>query len=97
MFELNQYLEKLDREGTPIRTSLVGAGSLGSGLVAQINKTPGMEIDIVVGIKIKNAIKVLVELSGIDNSKIVVCNFLGGCGDTCTLTSSSLNRKGVFL
>jgi predicted homoserine dehydrogenase-like protein len=73
MFELNRYLEKLDMEGTPIRTSLIGAGSMGSELVAQINKAPGMEIDIVVDIKIENATKALTG-AGIDNSRIALCN-----------------------
>ena len=55
MFQLDKCLEDLDAKGTPIRTSLVGAGSMGSGLVGQIMKAPGMEIDIVVDTNIENA------------------------------------------
>ncbi len=74
MCELNKCLEKLDMEGTPIRTALVGAGSMGSPLVAQIQQAPGMEIDIVVDLKLENAMRALTEYAGIDQSRIAVCD-----------------------
>lgn len=74
MFQLSECLKDLDAKGTPIRTSLVGAGSMGSAMVGQINKAPGMQIDIVVDIKIENAIRSLKEVAGINENEIVVCN-----------------------
>jgi predicted homoserine dehydrogenase-like protein len=76
VFGLNQCLDKLEVEGTPIRTALIGAGSVGGNLVAQINKARGMEIDLVADLKIDNAIRALTEYAGIDQSKIVVCDSL---------------------
>ena len=37
-------LEDLEREGTPIRVGLVGAGQMGRGFIAQVGDIPGMEV-----------------------------------------------------
>ena len=73
MFELNKCLEDLDTKGIPIRTSLVGAGSMGGGMVGQVHKAPGMEIDVVVDIHIENAINALTE-AGVNENEIEICD-----------------------
>ncbi|CAN5905868.1 hypothetical protein BH23ACT11_BH23ACT11_00070 [soil metagenome] len=40
---LRDRLEMLEREGTPIRVGLVGAGQMGRGFIAQVAGIPGME------------------------------------------------------
>jgi predicted homoserine dehydrogenase-like protein len=40
---LRSKLEALEREGTPIRVGLVGAGQMGRGFIAQVTGIPGME------------------------------------------------------
>jgi predicted homoserine dehydrogenase-like protein len=47
MFGLDKCLKQLDVDGTPIRTSVVGAGFMGGTLASQVNTAPGMEIDVV--------------------------------------------------
>jgi predicted homoserine dehydrogenase-like protein len=41
---LRKKLEALEREGTPIRVGIVGAGQMGRGFVAQVAGIPGMEV-----------------------------------------------------
>ncbi|MFC1916114.1 NAD(P)H-dependent oxidoreductase [Chloroflexota bacterium] len=73
MFQLNKCLKELDAKGSPIRTSLVGAGSTGSSVVGQIIKAPGMQIDVVVDIKIENAINALIG-ARVTEKHIAVCD-----------------------
>ncbi|MFC1915732.1 NAD(P)-dependent oxidoreductase [Chloroflexota bacterium] len=73
MFQLNERLKDLDARGSPIRTSLVGAGTQGGEMVGQINKAPGMQIDIVADINIETAIGSLKE-AGINENEIAVCD-----------------------
>jgi predicted homoserine dehydrogenase-like protein len=41
---LRGKLEELEREGTPIRVGLVGAGQMGQGFIAQVGRIPGIEV-----------------------------------------------------
>ncbi|HZA46521.1 MAG TPA: Gfo/Idh/MocA family oxidoreductase, partial [Rubrobacter sp.] len=41
---LREKLEALDREDTPIRIGIVGAGQMGRGFIAQVGEIPGMEV-----------------------------------------------------
>lgn len=50
MYEIDSKLEKLEREGNPIRVALIGAGQMGKDIVSQIAMMKGMECDIVVDI-----------------------------------------------
>jgi len=72
MFGINERLRKLEQDGTPIRTSLIGAGAMGAGLVIQMAKAPGMEIELVADIHVDIAIQAF-EAGGIPKSKIEVC------------------------
>lgn len=48
MYEIDAKLAMLDKEGTPVRVGLIGAGQMGTDIVAQIAGMKGMECDIVV-------------------------------------------------
>lgn len=48
MYEIDTKLAQLEREGTPIRVGLIGAGQMGKDIVAQIAGMRGMECDVVV-------------------------------------------------
>lgn len=74
MLGLYKSLEKLDKEGTPIRISLIGAGQQGSDLVKQLTMAPGMQIDIVIDLKIENAINAFTKLAGVNENLIEICD-----------------------
>lgn len=48
MYEIDTKLERLEAEGTPVRVGLIGAGQMGTDIVAQIAGMKGMQCDIVV-------------------------------------------------
>jgi predicted homoserine dehydrogenase-like protein len=72
-FGLAEVQKQLDNEGRPIRTALIGAGSMGRGLVGQIERAPGMSMDVVVDIRIEAAINALKE-AGVPDVKIEKCD-----------------------
>src|SRR5829696_5956265 len=49
-------LEDLEREGTPIRVGLVGAGQMGRGLIAQVGDIPGMEVVAAADVDLERAL-----------------------------------------
>lgn len=55
MSELNHRLKQRAAEGRPIRVGLVGAGQMGSEIVAQIGEIEGMEVAAVVDLTLKQA------------------------------------------
>jgi predicted homoserine dehydrogenase-like protein len=73
MFGINDRLKQLEAEGTPIRISLIGAGSMGMTLLEQVGMSPGMEADVVVDIHVENAIKAL-KMAGTKDGQIAVCD-----------------------
>jgi len=75
MFGINEELIKLQKNNTPIRVSVVGAGSMGSGMVAQMTMAPGMEVNIIVDKNIERATSAY-EIAGVDKNQIVVCQSL---------------------
>ena len=56
---LREKLEVLEREGSPIRVGLVGAGQMGRGFIAQVAGIPGMEVTAVADIDPERAINAL--------------------------------------
>ncbi len=52
MYEIDNKLERLEAEGTPIRVGLIGAGQMGREIVAQISKMRGISLDIVVDVEL---------------------------------------------
>ena len=72
MFGINERLQQLQREGTPIRASLVGAGAMGAGLVIQMAKAPGMEVDLVADLEVERA-REACRQAGVPDSAIVEC------------------------
>lgn len=56
MYEIDLKLEKLEKEGKPIRVALIGAGQMGKDITAQIAGMKGMECDVVVDIKAEIAL-----------------------------------------
>ena len=59
---LRQKLEVMEREGTPIRVGLVGAGQMGRGLIAQVAGIPGMEVTAVADIDPERAMDAFQEI-----------------------------------
>ena len=56
MLGMYNKLQKLEQSGTPIMTSIVGAGQMGRGLVAQMMSMSGMRPAILVSRKISSAV-----------------------------------------
>lgn len=56
MYEIDSKLIKLQKAGTPIRVGLIGAGQMGTDIIAQVECMVGMEIDVVVDIKTETAV-----------------------------------------
>ncbi len=59
MYEIDSKLEALEKAGTPISISLVGAGQMGKDIVAQISEMKGMSCDIIVDINTDIALDAL--------------------------------------
>lgn len=63
MYEIDSKLEKLQAEGFPILVGLIGAGQMGTDIVAQVECMVGMEIMVVVDLKTETAVNAY-KLSG---------------------------------
>lgn len=50
MYEIDTKLEALEKAGTPIQVSLIGAGQMGKDIVSQISEMKGISCDIIVDI-----------------------------------------------
>jgi len=55
MYEIDRKLEILQEKGTPIMVGLIGAGQMGTDIVAQVEGMLGMEIAVVVDLKTETA------------------------------------------
>lgn len=73
MFGIHEKLKQREVDKNCIKTSLVGAGAMGAGIIIQMTKAPGMEVDIVVDRAIERAIQAYKD-AGIGESQIVICN-----------------------
>lgn len=56
MYEIDTKLERLEQQGTPIIVGLIGAGQMGTDIVAQVQCMKGMEIAVVVDLDYKTAV-----------------------------------------
>ena len=56
MNEINDRLKALEKEGRPIRVGLIGAGQMGSEIVAQTGEMAGMEVVVIVDLSMKQAL-----------------------------------------
>ncbi|MBC7958336.1 MAG: NAD(P)-dependent oxidoreductase [Vallitaleaceae bacterium] len=57
MYEIDSKLALLEKKGTPIQVSLIGAGQMGKDIVAQVSKMVGMDVAIVVDLNTKTALE----------------------------------------
>jgi predicted homoserine dehydrogenase-like protein len=64
-----EALKQRQSEGTPIRVGLIGAGAMGTGIVWQVTRTPGMEI-VFIGDTNRAAAEKALKLSGADPEKV---------------------------
>src|SRR5919112_210095 len=55
---LREKLEALDREDTPIRIGIVGAGQMGRGFIAQVGEIPGMGVVAGADLDLKRTLEV---------------------------------------
>jgi predicted homoserine dehydrogenase-like protein len=67
VLNLNQKLRELEASGRPIRVGVVGAGQMGTGLIAQINQLRGMRVVAVADIDLSRARRAL-DLAGIEKA-----------------------------
>ncbi len=51
MYEIDSKLVKLHESGNPIKVGLIGAGQMGTDIIAQVECMVGMEIVVVVDLK----------------------------------------------
>jgi len=56
MYEIDSKLRDLQAQGKPIQVGLIGAGQMGTDIVAQVECMVGMEIPIVVDLKTETAV-----------------------------------------
>jgi predicted homoserine dehydrogenase-like protein len=59
MYEIDSKLAALEKEGTPIHVSLIGAGQMGKDIVSQISEMEGITCDIIVDINTDIALDAL--------------------------------------
>lgn len=71
MLGMNRKLKELEEKGTPIRTSIVGAGQMGKGMVSQMMSMKGMIPSVVVDIQPDNAMQAYLH-SGLKKDDIKV-------------------------
>jgi len=55
MYEIDKKLEELQQKGTPVMVGLIGAGQMGTDIVAQVEGMVGMEVAVVVDLKASTA------------------------------------------
>lgn len=86
---LHRRLAELDRHGTPIRVGIVGCGRMGTGVVNQIVRSPGMRTVAVADQAIDHAVNAVTQsgcddevtrtdvgseaISAIESGKVVIC------------------------
>jgi len=73
MFGIDKKLETLQKDGTPIKTGLVGAGAMGAGIIVQMERAPGMQVNIVCDMYIDRARESLIK-GGVQEKNIEVCD-----------------------
>lgn len=56
MYEIDNKLKQLEAEGRPIQVGLIGAGQMGTDIVAQVECMVGMEVAVVVDLKTETAV-----------------------------------------
>ena len=59
MYEIDTKLEALEKAGTPIKVSLIGAGQMGKDIVSQISEMKGITCDVIVDINTDIALDAL--------------------------------------
>ncbi|MGE5557615.1 MAG: NAD(P)H-dependent oxidoreductase [Bacillota bacterium] len=57
MYEIDGKLRQLQDEGRPIQVGLIGAGQMGTDIIAQVQGMAGMEIPAVVDLKAETAVR----------------------------------------
>lgn len=82
MYEIDSKLAKLQAAGRPINVGLIGAGQMGTDIVAQVQGMVGMEIGVVVDLKTETAVRAY-QLAGYHG--VVVAT------DDLTLAEQALN------
>jgi predicted homoserine dehydrogenase-like protein len=55
MNEIDRKLEERERDGAPIRVALIGAGQMGTEIIAQVGEMAGMRISVVVDLTLEKA------------------------------------------
>lgn len=75
MFTMNEKLKELSRQGKDIRTSIVGAGKMGKGLVNQMSRIKGMLPSLVINRHIEKAVDALLS-SGVSKDDMVIVESL---------------------
>ena len=73
MFGIDKKLETLEKDGTPIKTSLVGAGAMGAGMIVQMERAPGMQVNVVCDMHVDRGIEAL-KNGGVPEKQIEVCD-----------------------
>lgn len=71
MLGTNRKLIALEQQGKSIRVGLVGAGQMGRGMIAQIEKMKGMKVVITADIAVENVVNAY-ENAGIKKTNLVV-------------------------
>ena len=71
MLGMNRKLAKLEENGTPILTGIIGAGQMGKGMVSQMLAMKGMRPSFVADINIDSAKDALIH-AGIAEEQIAV-------------------------
>ncbi len=73
MFGIDKRLEMLQKDTTPIKTSLVGAGAMGAGMIVQMERAPGMQVNVVCDMHVERAIDAL-KKGGVPEKHIEACD-----------------------
>lgn len=67
---LNERMQALEQSGQPIRVGLIGAGTFGTQIIAQMGRMPGMRAAVIADLKPERAARAL-ELGGAAPDRIV--------------------------
>lgn len=59
MSNTQRLIDRQERLGRPVRVGIVGAGQMGSGLVAQVHRARGLEISVVADVAVDRAVQAL--------------------------------------
>lgn len=93
---LYHRLEQLERDGTPIRVGIIGAGTFGTQIIAQTCRMAGMHIGAIGELDGERAIGAL-KLGGVARERVLLCDAAAKINDAMAADRPAVTESAVAL